>query len=469
MVKDDIFEKLEFWALTAVFLGSLPALTSTEILPHTVAFGSLMFINFKMVDEIIALKRLWRNILFLVGFFLLFAAAHSIFQPDIYTDGEMASNAFGFASSAILAFIGYVVLKQFALYALSKHKEIGDFFIIFNRDSMIVFGLWLLVDYWILLLRFPGEVRVVWLTAVPTGIILHGIAFYYFIPGSLQSKYPIISYFIRSLVFCIAAGFIVGVCLTLFTDDEDWGFSFGAFDGFVQFIITAPALWLIYRWQMKGNARISELQNELGTSAANLDFLRSQINPHFLFNALNTIYGLAIQENAPRTSESVEKLGEMMRFMLLENMQQRISLAREIEYLDNYISLQKLRIDSNTRANIQVDIQKEISPDITISPMLLIPFVENAFKHGMSFREESYIKVSLELKDSTLYFDVNNSRHEKTGNDPEKDSNGIGLANVKHRLQHMYPRKHELLIRETARDFFVHLQIQLDQHEGNRS
>jgi LytS/YehU family sensor histidine kinase len=194
--------------------------------------------------------------------------------------------------------------------------------------------------------------------------------------------------------------------------------------------------------------------------SANIDFLRSQINPHFLFNALNTLYGTAIQENADRTSEGIQQLGDMMRFMLQENMQDKISLAREIDYLNNYISLQRLRTDTNPIVQIQTHIQDRENI-YQIAPMLLIPFVENAFKHGISFREPSHIKVNLEIKDGTLFFDVYNSKHIKTGNDPEKDKSGIGLENVKQRLKLSYPNKHELIIRDTTKEYFVHLTIQL--------
>jgi two-component system LytT family sensor kinase len=199
---------------------------------------------------------------------------------------------------------------------------------------------------------------------------------------------------------------------------------------------------------------------QLKRSSASVDFLRSQINPHFLFNALNTLYGTAIQENADRTSEGIQKLGDMMRFMLQENMQDKISLTREIDYLNNYIALQRLRTDANPIVQINTQIQ-ESETYFQIAPMLLIPFVENAFKHGISFREPSHIKVSLEIKQGKLYFDVYNSKHPRPDNDPEKDKSGIGLENVKQRLQLSYPGKHELVIHDTPKEFFVHLTIQL--------
>jgi LytS/YehU family sensor histidine kinase len=211
---------------------------------------------------------------------------------------------------------------------------------------------------------------------------------------------------------------------------------------------------------LRGNEEIYSLKKELGQSNANFDFLRSQINPHFLFNALNTIYGTAIQEKAERTSESVERLGDMMRFMLEENMQETIALSREIDYLNNYINLQKLRTDPNPDIKIEAEIEQQVNY-IKIAPMLLIPFVENAFKHGISFREPSYISITLEVRNNTLYFDVCNSKHTKQENDPEQLKSGIGLNNVKQRLQLLYPDKHELVVRETKKDYFIHLTIQL--------
>ena len=93
--------------------------------------------------------------------------------------------------------------------------------------------------------------------------------------------------------------------------------------------------------------------------------------------------------------------------------------------------------------------------------MLLIPFVENAFKHGISFREPSHIKITFQIKDNTVYFDVFNLKHSRHDNDPEKNKSGIGLENVKQRLQLLYPEKHELIIRDTEKEFYVHLTIQL--------
>lgn len=222
--------------------------------------------------------------------------------------------------------------------------------------------------------------------------------------------------------------------------------------------LATPASWLLYVLQRDRLSEMLNLQKNLGRTAADLQFLRSQINPHFLFNALNTIYGTALQENADRTAEGVQKLGDMMRFMLEENQQDKIPLSKELGYLTNYIELQKLR----TQVSSDIDISftaKATECHHEIAPMLLIPFVENAFKHGISLKEKSWIKINISCDTEQIYFDVYNSVHPRKETDPEKNRSGIGLENVKQRLSLLYPQQHELQIRSTATEYFVHLTI----------
>jgi LytS/YehU family sensor histidine kinase len=226
----------------------------------------------------------------------------------------------------------------------------------------------------------------------------------------------------------------------------------------VLLLIATPVSWLLYISQRGRLDEMLNLQKSLGKTAADLQFLRSQINPHFLFNALNTIYGTALQENAERTAEGVQKLGDMMRFMLHENQEDRISLQKEINYLTNYIELQKLRTQVSKDIDISFTVKQE-NCEHTIAPMLLIPFVENAFKHGISLRERSWIKINISCDTEHVYFDVYNSVHPRREDDPEKDRPGIGLDNVKQRLSLLYPQQHELQIRSTATEYFIHLTI----------
>ncbi|MBW8688131.1 sensor histidine kinase [Chitinophaga rhizophila] len=229
------------------------------------------------------------------------------------------------------------------------------------------------------------------------------------------------------------------------------------FYGAALFIVLPFSYWLFNLRQSRSDT-IMGLRKALTQSETGLDFLRWQINPHFLFNALNTLYGTALMEKAPATSEGIQKLGDMMRFMLHDNLLERISLSKEIAYLENYIALQRLRVQGATGILIEVNIE-DTHCEHEIAPMLLIPFVENAFKHGISLRNKSRITISLSCTPEKIYFDVYNSVHAARGAEVENDSMGIGLHNVKQRLALLYPGKHDLSLRETTTEYFVHLTI----------
>lgn len=220
-----------------------------------------------------------------------------------------------------------------------------------------------------------------------------------------------------------------------------------------------PLSWLIYRGRKDKILQLRGLQEALGQSEADLEFLRSQINPHFLFNVLNTLYGTALQEQALRTAGGIQQLGDMMRFMLHENNQDRIPMSKEVEYLKNYIALQRLRTDSSPSIRIETNIDEKL-PDGMIAPMLLIPFVENAFKHGISLREPSWINIRLNGEGKRILFEIRNSVHTRQGNDPEKEKSGIGLKNVLHRLNLVYPGRHSFFVNQDEREFFVQLMIE---------
>lgn len=202
----------------------------------------------------------------------------------------------------------------------------------------------------------------------------------------------------------------------------------------------------------------TELQTKVSATSAELANLRAQINPHFLFNALNSLYATALKENSEKTADGIQKLGDMMRFMLQENNHDQIPLDKEIEYLRNYIQIQRLRIDETQGIDIRVNIQ-EPNRAVYIAPMMLTPFVENAFKHGISLRYPSWIYITLTMDDSRLYFKVHNSRQAKATNDPEETQSGVGLDNVRKRLELIYPQKYELSIQRSEQDYFVSLTL----------
>jgi len=330
-----------------------------------------------------------------------------------------------------------------------------------SRETIFTFSVWISIAVFVLTIYPDSEFISSWTITIPAGWVMYHVSFRWLFPKAHTFRFPFLFYDACILAYCIAVFFIQAIFLSIFIEDEGFFMELGGITIFTLFFILAPVQWLIFKRLARNNEELFVLKKELGQTEANVDFLRSQINPHFLFNALNTLYGMAIQEKADRTSEAIEKLGSMMRFMLQENVQEKITLARDLEYLNNYVSFQRLRTDINSNIKIQVALQQDVNPDAQIAPMLLIPFIENAFKHGISLREESHIRISLELKESVLFFDVFNTKHVRYENDPEKDSNGIGLINVKQRLKLLYPGKHELVIRETAHDYFVHLVITL--------
>lgn len=330
-----------------------------------------------------------------------------------------------------------------------------------TRETVILFAVWLALTMFVIEIYPFSEFLSAWTVIIPAGWIMYQFTFRYLFARSHAFRLSFLFYMFWIALYCVVVFLAQGIFLSLFIADEDFFIAMGGIAVFILFCIQAPVQWFYFKRQARSNEELFAVKRALGQREANVDQLRSQINPHFLFNALNTVYGMAIQEKAERTSEAVEKLGSMMRFMLQENVQEKISLVRDLEYLHNYMALQRLRTDVNPNIRIQVALQEEVDPNIQIAPMLLIPFIENAFKHGISLREESHIRISLELKESTLYFDVFNTKHIRSENDPEKYSNGIGLMNVKQRLQLVYPNKHELVIRETSHDYFVHLVINL--------
>src|ERR1700761_2801286 len=200
------------------------------------------------------------------------------------------------------------------------------------------------------------------------------------------------------------------------------------------------------------NERIQrDLENQ--RLSAELAFLKSQINPHFLFNSLNSIYSLAYQQSET-TPEAVLKLSEIMRYMLYECNDNKVDLDKELKYLQNYIDLQKIRFGD--KAYIDYKIEGRVSNQ-KIVPLLLIAFIENAFKHGIANDTLSPIRLLITLDDVHFHFYIQNKKH----NNNRDSSGGIGLSNVKRRLDLLYPGKYNLDIRDTIDTYTVELSLVL--------
>lgn len=321
--------------------------------------------------------------------------------------------------------------------------------------TMAIIG-WLAILVLMIANKFDVFALMVWVVVVPFTVLVVLLHFYYLIPFLPKQKFWSKKYFANLIPGLLLLSFIAALLIELLWPDSSEFPPIVILIMVYSFFVAVPLSWYIY----KNHYDKVFLLSQLGSSRANLNLLRSQINPHFLFNTLNSLYGTALQENAERTSEGIQKLGDMMRFMLYENNQNTIALTREVEYLKSYIDLQKLRIANSPQIFIETQIDESLQ-NLQIAPMLLIPFVENAFKHGISLNEPSFIKTNLQVPDNRVLFSVTNSVHPKQENDPEKGTGGIGLENVKQRLAMLYPGKHELVIRENTKEYFVHLTLSL--------
>jgi len=216
---------------------------------------------------------------------------------------------------------------------------------------------------------------------------------------------------------------------------------------------TAVTLHLL-RKQLTSKEREKNLVKE--KLETELKFLRNQTNPHFLFNTLNNIYVLA-RKKSDLTAEIVMKLSKLLRFMLYESKKERIPVSGEIRMIEDYLELEKIRYNERLTIRFEKDIDDTSQ---LIAPLLLLPFIENAFKHGASeTRFDSYIHINVQLRDGMLNFCIENSK-EVNGNTTVTDN--IGLSNVRRQLELMYA-EHSLQVDNQKDKFTIHLTINLNK------
>ena len=214
---------------------------------------------------------------------------------------------------------------------------------------------------------------------------------------------------------------------------------------FTVIFLASIVLRLNNRWKQTEEEKLS----------AQLAYLKTQINPHFLFNTLNSIYGVTIGKS-PEGAEMVSQLSEMMRYTLRESQQELVSLAKELQYIENYIELQKNRLDDNIQFEFAITGQPA---SLQIAPLLLIPFIENAFKHGVNAEQESKIVIRIDIKGRELHLIVTNNKVEVQSQHLEHS--GIGVQNTKNRLKLIYPDQYLLSIVDTAEIYTVSLHLNL--------
>ncbi|WP_216823360.1 sensor histidine kinase [Niastella vici] len=215
----------------------------------------------------------------------------------------------------------------------------------------------------------------------------------------------------------------------------------------------AASIKLMKHWYVKEQRNL-QLQKE--NAEAQLQLLKAQVHPHFLFNTLNNIYSHT-QNTAPVASQLVMGLSDMLRFMLYECNQPKVPLMKELKMIQDYISLEQIRYDD--RLDVHVDLPAHTNNQ-AIAPLLLLPLVENCFKHGTSHMlEQPWLNLQVTLENNRMYVKLMNGKASEVAKNNHK---GIGILNVRKRLALLYPGRHELSITDEEEVFIVNLWIQLD-------
>ena len=229
-------------------------------------------------------------------------------------------------------------------------------------------------------------------------------------------------------VFRIAIA-VIGIIIVAFND------YFGKIEGFVEFLFLyfITVIIAVSHWLFVNIKAIVKLKNE--KKKTELMHLQSQVNPHFFFNMLNNLYGL-VDKDSEQAKKLILKLSDMMRYSIYEGQKDYVTLQQEIDFINNYIALHKMRYHKNISINFDVDIENE---DLKLMPLLFIILVENAFKHGVEvLRDNAFVNISIISNQNAITLNVKNNFDPK-----EQSYKGIGLENLKRRLELAYSKKHE--------------------------
>ncbi|MEQ9414533.1 MAG: histidine kinase [Cyclobacteriaceae bacterium] len=291
---------------------------------------------------------------------------------------------------------------------------------------------------------------------------------YFWLLPKFLLKRRIISYLTYTLLSIVIASFTHRVAMHTYFSlliFPNWNLgSFWQVYKFLQsaMIITSPVVFLIGvtamgRW-VTTEQRAEQLQKE--KLQAELSFLRSQINPHFFFNTLNNLYGLALQKS-DRTAEVVMKLSELMSYILYDADREKVPLSKEIGQIERYIALEQIRYGNR----FEVDLQ--LSGDIDnfqIPPLLLLPFIENSFKHGINkSSSDGWVAIAIEVSENELNFRIENKI--PPNQNKATENSGLGIVNTKKRLDLLFPADHLLKYHETRNMFTVELTLKVT-HEN---
>lgn len=325
------------------------------------------------------------------------------------------------------------------------------------------------IIFWLLFSLFIFSGSTNWLHYV---IILFAMLFSFGVPGYIHNLWIVPQFLIKRkyALYIILFLLLIPFTMTLsyytcnFVNDQFKGISYmfmrkAAFGSHLFpsiMMLTILAMGKFSADAVNNHIKLEKLQTQRLESE--LESLKSQVNPHFLFNALNTIYGMA-RRTDNETAGAVLQLSDILRYVLYECDVQEMGLEKEVNFLVQYIEFARLRM--HDRERISLDINTEVS-GYSVAPLILIPFVENAIKHGLGkHSQHSWIDIKLDIKEDNLFFECANSNYNKDRKMAANPHSGIGLKNVKRRLELLYPGTHSLDITDTTEQFKVTLNIKL--------
>ncbi len=297
---------------------------------------------------------------------------------------------------------------------------------------------------------------------------------YYLIPKYFKHK-EYVHYGLMLVIGMVAGSFLV-LLFKEFTNQIDFlippickygkdesalAYFFHILYGEVMFVLATIFFYILEELiRLQGvTIKIKEVESQKVQSE--LQALKAQINPHFLFNTLNNIYSHSL-DNSPQTPEMILKLSALMSYILYDCHEERVPVANELEFIKSYLQLEKLRFEDTIEVDLQIT---ESHSNRTVAPLLLIPFIENAFKHGScncTSNTKKFVTVKIDIQQSVINFSCQNSIDHTTTNKLSVKESGIGIENVKKRLELLYPAHHNLQIEVKENIFSVQLTITED-------
>lgn len=317
-----------------------------------------------------------------------------------------------------------------------------------------------LLQYW----DEPAVKQVIyWNAIVGTAAIIavFSVCHYYILYVHFFLKRKYIQYVLLCLLFVVIIAALDGVILNGIPDGFKWLIDDFAHTFRIGFL-RAAALYTpaaIFYSLIKGNLGLLKRKKELENQQlqSSIAILKSQLDPHFLFNSLNAIYATACSEHARKTSESIEELTGLFRYSLEEAGQQKVPVEKELMFIDKYLHLQKLRLPEQENIKIENHVYWDKQP-AQIAPMLLLPFIENAYKYGVSYSHPSEVVIDIKIADGKANVIIRNTDHSGT---VQASSTGVGTQNALRRLELQYKGSYEYIVDTQNGMYQVSLRIEL--------